>query len=56
MGNTQNPTPIATSNTKTTGVVNNNMVIKKSKYRDMNLHFLRDKEVKNYFTLRWCNM
>ena len=53
MGHPQLPTPIATDNTTTTGFVHNNMVMKRSKSWDMNLHWLRDKEVQKHFNIHW---
>ena len=53
MGRPQNPTTIATDNTTADGFVNNDMVMKKSKYWDINLHWLRDKEVQDFFRIRW---
>ena len=45
MGHPQKPTPITINNTKADGFVNTNMVMKKAKYWDMNLHWIQDKEV-----------
>ena len=53
MGHPQDPTPIATDNTTTTAFVHKNMVMKKSKSWDMNLHWLRDKEAQKYFKIFW---
>ena len=53
MGHPQLPTPIATDNTTTTGFIHNNMVMKRSKSWDMNLHWLRDKEVQKHFNIHW---
>ena len=53
MGHPQLPTPIATDNTTTTGFVHNNMVMKRSKSWDMNLHWLRDKTLQKYFNIHW---
>ena len=54
MGHPQDPTPIATDNkTTTTGFVNKNMVMKKSKSWDMNLHWLRDKETQTYLKIHY---
>ena len=53
MRHPQLPTPIATDNTTTTGFVHNNMVMKRSKSWDMNLHWLRDKEVQKYINIHW---
>ena len=53
MRHPQLPTPIATDNTTTTGFVHNNMVMKRSKSWDMNLHWLRDKEVQKHFNIHW---
>ena len=39
--------PIATDNTTVDGCVNNNMAMKKSKSWDMDLHYLRVKEVQD---------
>ena len=53
MRHPQLPTPIATDNTTTTGFFHNNMVMKRSKSWDMNLHWLRDKEVQKHFNIHW---
>ena len=43
MGHPQDPTQLTIDNTTTTAFVHKNMVMKKSKSWDMNLHWLRDK-------------
>ena len=53
MKHPQLPTPIATDNTTTTGFVHNNMITKRSKFLNMNLHWLRDKEVQKYINIHW---
>ena len=53
MGHPKDPTPITTDNTTTTAFVHKNMVTKTSKSWDMNLHWLRDKEVQKYFKIFW---
>jgi len=53
MGHPQDPPPIATDNTTTTYFLHKNMVKKKSNSWDMNLHWLRNKEVQKYFKIFW---
>ena len=53
MNHPQLPTHIATDNTIATDFFYNNMVMKKSKSWDMNLHWLRNKEAQKYFELLW---
>ena len=53
MGHSQLPTSIATDNTTTTGFVHNNMFMKRSKSWDMNLHWLRDKEVEQHLNIHY---
>jgi len=48
MGHPQKPFLIKTDNSTSAGYVNNNMQMKKSKTWDMYLHWLRNKENKNY--------
>ena len=53
MGHPQLPTSIATDNITTTEFVHKNMVMKRSKSWDMHLHWLRDKEVQQYFNIHY---
>ena len=54
MGHKQNqPTPIRTDNSTSAGFVNKNMQMKHSKTWDMQLHWLRDKEMQKYFQVFW---
>ena len=47
------PTKIKTDNSTSVGYVNNNMQMKKSKTWDMQLHWLRDKELHKDFSVYW---
>ena len=53
MGHLQNLGLIATNNTTITVFMHNNMVMKKSKKLDTNVHWLRDKEVQKNFKIYW---
>jgi hypothetical protein len=53
MGHSQPPTPIMTDNSTTAGFSNKNIQLKKSKYWDMNLHWLRDRERTQQFNIKW---
>ncbi len=53
MGHSQSPTIIRTDNSTTTGFINKNIQMKKSKSWDMNLHWLRDIETLNDFKIVW---
>ena len=48
MGHSQLPTSIVTDNKTTTGFIHNNIVMKRSKSWEMNLHWSGDKESKKY--------
>ncbi len=54
MGHPQPPTIINTDNSTTTGFVNNNIQMKRSKSWDMRLHWLRDKEVLKHLKIEWA--
>ena len=54
MGHPQKqPTPIRTDNSTSSGFVNRNMQMRQSKTWDMQLHWLRDKEMQRYFKVFW---
>ena len=53
MGHCQPPTIIRTDTSTTTGFVNDNTKMKWRKLRDMNLHWLRDKEFLKQFRILW---
>ena len=53
MGHPQPPTIISTDNSTTSGFVNNNIQLKKSKSWDMRLHWLRDREHQKQFKVLW---
>ena len=53
LGKKQPPNPLNTDNSTTDGFVNSNMKPKKSKTWDMNMHWLRDKEVLKQIRVYW---
>ena len=53
LGHKQPPTPLKTDNSTTDGFVNYSMKPKKSKTWDMNMHWLRDKEVLKQIRVYW---
>ena len=53
MGHPQPPTPIQTDNSTTASFTNKNIQMKKSKYWDMNLHWLHDHEAQQQFKIYW---
>ena len=53
MGHPQPSTTIYTDNTTTTGFANNNMQMKRSKSWDINLHWLRDRGIREQCLIKW---
>lgn len=53
MGHPQPPTPIITDNTTAHGFVHSAMRAKRSKSWDMKYNWLRDRETKNQFAIKW---
>ena len=53
LGHSQPVTVINTDNSTTSGFVNKNIQLKKSKSWDMHLHWLRDRENRNQFKVNW---
>ena len=53
MGHPQPPTLISTDNSTCEGFVNNNIQLKKSKSWDMHMHWLRDREQRKHFLVKY---
>ena len=53
LGHKQPPTPLKTDNSTACGYVNKNIRIKKSKSWDMRFHWLRDRQLRNFFKVFW---
>ena len=47
------PTRIRTDNSTSSGLANNNIALKRSKFWDMKLHWLRDKQFDQFFSVFW---
>ena len=53
LGHEQPPTTLHTDNSTTSGFIHNNIQLKKSKSWDMNLHWLREKELLKKIKIKW---